>query len=164
MVTHHRCHLCKGGFGTGAHACAHRCFHLRSSFFTWCRLIRDKHFSHHGAVKPHYGPLALCCGATALPDQVGQCRRHMPDNWGRTNPNLHVDNFILGNKDCEIGRSGFQLPNAPKPRNNTSARRTAKPDLVRWSPGPRTRPQRPRSRWQCRATRGADEVRWSLTP
>ena len=42
---------------------------------------------HHGAANSCYGPLGLCWGATALPDQVGQCRRHMPDNWGRTSPN-----------------------------------------------------------------------------
>ena len=86
---------------------------------------------HHGAANSRHGPLGLCWGATALPDQTRQCRLHMPDNWGRTNPNLHVDNFILGNKDCEIGRFGFQLPNAPNPRNRTPAPRTARPDLVR---------------------------------
>ena len=121
MVAHHRCHLCKGGFCTGAHACAHRCFHLRSSFFTLCCLIHDKHFSQHGTVNSCYGPLGLCCGATL----VLWCKRPLRDEWGNVGVNgrtlavnyvrIHYGNFVARQTNSGVRRLGSQLPIAPTP-------------------------------------------------
>ena len=145
METHHRCHLCKGGFCTGAHACAHRCFHLRSSFFTLCCLIHDKHFSHHGAVNSCYGPLGLCCGATALAGRVGQCRRQRPDTCRQSCPGSLRQTLLLAKRTPESGASdlNFRLRRLrTESGRKDSGPRSAKPDLVRQSPGPQIRRQR----------------------
>jgi hypothetical protein len=145
MAAHHRCHLCKGGFCTGAHACAHRCFHLRSSFFTLRCLTRYKHFSHHGAVKPYYGPLGMCCGAMALADQAGQRRRRRPDTCHQLCPGSLWETLLLAKRTPESGASdlNFRLRRLrTESRRTGSGPRSAKPDLVRQSPSPQIRRQR----------------------
>ena len=145
MAAHHRCHLCKGGFCTGAHACAHRCFHLRSSFFTLRCLIRDKHFfpSWRRQLVLRAIGLVLWCNGPCGPSGAmsASTAGHLPSIMS----GLTMANFTARQTNSGVRRLGsnFRLRRlrTESDRKN-SGPRSVKPDLVRRSPGPRIRRQR----------------------